>query len=254
MKDFMLEVCVDSVESAVAAEKGGALRLELCSNLIIGGTTPTPGLFRAVREAVDIRIHVLIRPRFGDFCYTDAEFGIIREEVRQFRSLGADGVVIGILRPDGTLNTEQMGILIKEADGMQITVHRAFDVCSDPMRTMEECISLGAHTILTSGQQENCLAGAGLLKKLKAAADGRIHILGGAGVNSDNIGELCRVTGLSQYHMSGKKVLDSSMEFRREGVPMGLPGISEFSIWRTDEEEIKKAAEVLGSITSPECV
>lgn len=245
MKDFMLEVCVDSVESAVAAQNGGALRLELCSNLIIGGTTPTPALFRAVREAVDIKIHVLIRPRFGDFCYTDAEFQIIRGEVRQFRSLGADGVVIGILRPDGSLHMEQMESLIEEAKGMQITVHRAFDVCRDPMQTLEECISLGAHTILTSGQEANCLAGAELLRKLKTAANGRIHILGGAGVSAANLEELCLVTGLNQFHMSGKKVLDSSMEYRREGVPMGLPGISEFSIWQTDEEEIRKAAEVL---------
>ena len=138
MKDYMLEVCVDSVESAIAAQRGGAKRLELCGNLIIGGTTPTPALFRAVKAAVDIKIHVLIRPRFGDFCYTDAEFAIIREEVRQFRELGADGVVIGILRPDGSLNMEQMGELIREAGGMQITLHRAFDVCSDPMRALEE--------------------------------------------------------------------------------------------------------------------
>lgn len=245
MKDYMLEVCVDSVESAIAAQRGGAKRLELCGNLIIGGTTPTPALFRAVRAAVDIKIHVLIRPRFGDFCYTDAEFAIILEEVRQFRELGADGVVIGILRPDGSLNMEQMGELIREAGGMQITLHRAFDVCSDPMRALEECVALGVHTILTSGQKDSCLAGADLLKELKKAAAGRLHILAGAGVNSGNLEELCRVTGLDQFHMSGKKVLDSAMDFRREGVPMGLPGISEFSIWRTDEDEIRKAAEVL---------
>ncbi|MCI6467600.1 MAG: copper homeostasis protein CutC [Faecalicatena sp.] len=245
MKDYMLEVCVDSVESAIAAERGGAKRLELCSNLIIGGTTPTPALFCAVRKAVDIKIHVLIRPRFGDFCYTDAEFEIIRKEVRQFRELGADGAVIGVLRPDGTLNMEQMEGLVREAGEMKLTLHRAFDVCSDPMRVLEECVELGIHTILTSGQEESALAGAGLLRRLNEAAAGRIHILVGAGVNSGNLEELCRVTGLNQFHMSGKKVLDSSMKYRREGVPMGLPGISEFSIWRTEEEEIRKAVEVL---------
>lgn len=245
MNDYMLEVCVDSVESAIAAKKGGAKRLELCSNLIIGGTTPTASLFRAVREAVDIKIHALIRPRFGDFCYTDAEVGIIREEVKQFRSLGADGVVIGILRSDGFLHMEQMAELMQEAGEMKVTVHRAFDVCSDPMQTLEECIALGADTILTSGQEENCLAGAELLRKLKEAAKGRIHLLAGAGVNSGNLEEIYRITGLNHFHMSGKKVLDSSMEYRRQGVPMGLPGISEFSIWRTDEAEIRKAVEVI---------
>lgn len=245
MEDYMLEVCVDSVESAIAAEKGGAKRLELCSNLIIGGTTPTMSLFRAVRDAVSIKMHVLIRPRFGDFCYTDAEFKIIRDEVRQFRELGADGVVIGILAPDGSFDMERMGNLMEEAKGMKVTVHRAFDVCKDPVRGLEDCILLGADIILTSGQKENCLSGAPLLRKLKEIAGGRIQILAGAGVNAANLEEICRVTGLNQFHMSGKVVLDSSMQYRREGVPMGLPGISEFSIWRTDGEEIRKAVEVL---------
>lgn len=245
MNDYMLEVCVDSVESAIAAKKGGAKRLELCGNLIIGGTTPTISLFQAVRESVDIKIHVLIRPRFGDFCYTDTEFSIICEEVRRFRELGADGVVIGILRPDGSLNIEQMQKLMKETGNMSVTMHRAFDVCRDPIQTLEECVELGIDTILTSGQEKNCLVGATLLRQLQEIAKGRIKILCGAGISSANLEELCRITGLNQFHMSGKIVLDSSMEYRKQGVPMGLPGISEFSIWRTDEEEIRKAAEVL---------
>ena len=245
MVDYMLEVCVDSVESAIAAEKGGAKRLELCSNLIIGGTTPTASLFRAVRKAVSIKIHVLIRPRFGDFCYTDAEFGIICDEVRQFREMGADGVVIGILTPDGSFDMARMGSLMEEAKGMKVTIHRAFDVCKEPMRGLEDCILLGADTILTSGQEENCLAGAALLRKLKEIADGRIQILAGAGVNSENLEEICRITCLNQFHMSGKVILNSSMEYRRAKVTMGLPGISEYSIWRTDEAEIRKAVEAI---------
>ncbi|MDL2250019.1 copper homeostasis protein CutC [Lachnospiraceae bacterium OttesenSCG-928-J05] len=245
MKDYMLEICVDSVESAIAAQKGGAKRLELCSNLIIGGTTPTPSLYLAVREAVEIDINVLIRPRFGDFCYTEAEFGIIRRDIQTYRELGANGVVIGILRPEGILNTENMQILMKEAGEMAVTLHRAFDVCRDPFATMEESICLGIQTILTSGQESSALAGAKLLQKLEARAAGRIQILGGAGVTPANLEELRRRTGLCQFHMSGKKVIDSEMTFRKEGVPMGLPGLSEYSIWRTDEEEIKKAAEIL---------
>ena len=131
MKDYILETCVDSVESAMAAAEGGADRLELCSNLIIGGTTPGPWLFEEIRKRSDIRIHALIRPRFGDFCYTDAEFSMIRNAVKDFRKMGAEGVVVGILKPDGTLNMEQMKELMDAAGDMSVTLHRAFDVCAD---------------------------------------------------------------------------------------------------------------------------
>ena len=140
MKDYILETCVDSVESAMAASEGGADRLELCSNLIIGGTTPSPWLFEEIRKRSDIRIHALIRPRFGDFCYTEAEFSMIRNAVKDFRKMGAEGVVIGILKPDGTLNMEQMKELMDAAGDMSVTLHRAFDVCADPIEAMEQFI------------------------------------------------------------------------------------------------------------------
>lgn len=137
MKDYILEVCADSVESVLAAEEGGATRVELCQNLVIGGTTPGPKFFEEVRRHSKIRIHALIRPRFGDFCYTDYEYAVIREEVKMYRELGAEGVVIGILKPDGTLNMEQMEGLMEEAKGMSVTLHRAFDVCADPFAALE---------------------------------------------------------------------------------------------------------------------
>ena len=146
MEKFILEVCADSVESVLAAEKGGADRIELCGNVVIGGTTPSESLFREIREHSDIKIHALIRPRFGDFCYTDYEFDIIRSEVRRFRELGAQGVVIGMLRPDGSLDVEHLAQLMEEAKGMSVTLHRAFDVCRDPMEALEQAISLGFHT------------------------------------------------------------------------------------------------------------
>mgnify|MGYP000087339069 FL=1 len=133
MSKFTLEVCADSVESVLAAEKGGADRIELCGNVVIGGTTPSESLFREIRRHSDIKIHALIRPRFGDFCYTEYEFDIIRSEVRRFRELGAQGVVIGMLRPDGSLDVEHLAQLMEEAKGMSVTLHRAFDVCRDPM-------------------------------------------------------------------------------------------------------------------------
>lgn len=142
MSKFTLEVCADSVESVLAAEKGGADRIELCGNVVIGGTTPSESLFREIRRHSDIKIHALIRPRFGDFCYTEYEFDIIRSEVRRFRELGAQGVVIGMLRPDGSLDMEHLAQLMEEAKGMSVTLHRAFDVCRDPMEALEQAISL----------------------------------------------------------------------------------------------------------------
>ena len=245
MADFILEACVDSVESALSAAKGGADRLELCGSLVIGGTTPNPWLFQEIRKHTDIRTHALVRPRFGDFCYTDEEFILIREAVKEFRRLGAEGVVIGILKPDGTLNMEQMKHLMEDAEGMSVTLHRAFDVCADPYETMEQAISLGIDTILTSGQKNICTAGADLLKDLVEKSAGRITIQVGSGVNADVIRELQPKTGATAFHMSGKVTMDSEMEYRREGVNMGLPSLSEYEIWRTDEEAVRRARQVL---------
>lgn len=245
MKKFTLEACVDSVESALAAEKGGATRLELCGNLIIGGTTPEHGLFAQIREESDIRIHVLIRPRFGDFCYTDYEFRVILREVESYRKLGAEGVVIGVLRPDGTLDEKRMKLLKEEAGDMSVTLHRAFDVCADALETLEQAKQLGVDTILTSGQKNTCMEGRDLLRELVKRADGRIDIMAGGGVDAQTIAQLGPYTGLTAFHMSGKRTLQSAMTYRREGVSMGLPAFSEFEIMRTDEQKIRDAREVL---------
>ena len=245
MKDYILEACVDSVESALAAAEGGATRLELCSNLIIGGTTPSPWLFKEIRKHTDIRIHALIRPRFGDFCYTDSEFAIIKQAVADFRELGAEGVVIGVLKPDGTLNMEQMKELMDAAGDMSVTLHRAFDVCVDPYETMEQAIELGIDTILTSGQKNVCTEGSDLLRDLVEKSKGRITIQIGSGVSAEVIQKMYPLTNATAYHMSGKVTLDSVMEYRKEGVNMGLPTLSEFEVWRTDAEKIKAAKKVL---------
>lgn len=248
MRHYILESCVDSVESALAAAKGGADRLELCANLIIGGTTPSPALFEEIRKVSTIRMHALIRPRFGDFCYTDYEFAIIRREVAMYREMGAEGVVIGCLNPDGSLNMEQMETLMKEAGGMSVTLHRAFDVCRDPFEALDQAKKLGIHTILTSGQKNSASAGRDLLKELTERAGDAIDIMAGGGVNAQVIRELAPYTGAHVFHMSGKITLDSRMEYRREGVNMGLPSLSEFEIWRTKAENIRAAREVLDSL------
>lgn len=248
MRNYILEACVDSVESALAAQDGGATRLELCSNLIIGGTTPSPCLFEEIRELSGICTHILVRPRFGDFCYTDYEFRIIRREVRNFRKLGADGVVIGILRPDGRLDMERMKILMEEAEGMSVTLHRAFDVCVDPFETLEQAKELGINTILTSGQKNHCLEGKDTLKKLVECEEGRITIQVGSGVDAETIRQIQPYTKAHAFHMSGKQNLESAMVYRKEGVSMGIPSISEFEIIRTEKEKIRQACQVLESL------
>lgn len=242
---YILEVCADSVQSAVSAQEGGADRIELCSGLVIGGLSPSPALFRQVRRYTDLKIRTLLRPRFGDFCYDDYEFQTLKDEVEMFRDLGADGVVIGVLNPDGTLNMEQMKELKDAAGSLKVTLHRAFDVCRDPCEALEQCAALGIDTILTSGQKSSAWEGRTLLSELSEQADGRVEILAGAGINPGIIRKLAEYTGIRAFHMSGKKILDSRMEFRREGVPMGIPGFSEFEIWQTDTEQVRQAAGVL---------
>lgn len=240
-----LEVCVDSVESARNAWRGGADRLEICSNLIIGGTTPGVSQFKQIREACDLALNVLIRPRFGDFLYTDAEFRMIAEDVQMFKELGADGVVVGCLKADGFLDLEKMKILRQKADGICMTLHRAFDVCKDPYQTLEEATALGIDTILTSGQQNHCMDGRDMLAELIRLADDRIEILVGSGVNAEVIETLMDEIHASSFHMSGKRRLDSGMVYRNEKVNMGIPGMNEFDIFQTDESQIRRARQVL---------
>ena len=222
--------------------------MELCANLLIGGTTPDIHLYRRIREKCDILINVLIRPRFGDFCYSDEEFEIIRHDVRQFREEGADGVVIGILKPDGSLDVERMALLMEDAGNMQVTLHRAFDVCADPMLALQQAKQLHINTILTSGQKNTALEGADLLCKLVKAAGNDLDILIGSGVKDSVIEVLAPKTGASSFHMSGKITLDSPMIYRKEDVSMGLPLVSEYTLWQTSAEEVRKARDVLDAV------
>ena len=246
MSKFILEACVDSVESALAAARGGATRLELCANLIIGGTTPTLALLEGVRQAVNLPVRALIRPRFGDFLYTQREYEIMRRDIALLAGRGADAFVFGALQPDGSLHREQMAGLIEAAGGRPVTLHRAFDVCRDPVATLEQAMELGVGTILTSGQAENAWAGRELIGQLLERAGGRADILIGGGVNAGVIRDFRRAFPLARaFHLSGKQVLDSGMTWRNERVNMGLPGISEFQVWRTDEGTIRAAAQAL---------
>lgn len=243
MNQYILECCVDSVESALAAAEGGADRLELCAALVIGGISPGLALFEQVRVCCDLPVRVLLRPRFGDFLYTAYEFQILKREVALFREAGAEGVVIGCLQADGGLHMEQMRELIEEAGDMKVTLHRAFDVCADPIRTYEQARELGIDTILTSGQKKECLMGMPLLKQLSALQGeaGTPRIMAGAGVTPDVIRQFCAQTDITSYHLSAKKVVDSGMDYRKEDVPMGLPVMDEYSIFRTDSSIVAEA-------------
>ena len=245
MKKYILECCVDSVESATNAAKGGASRLELCANLIIGGTTPDVALVNEIRKYSDIRIHALIRPRFGDFCYTEHEMEIMKSQICALKEAGVEGVVIGVLDEEGNLDISKMKELLQVAKGLSVTLHRAFDMCRDPFQALEEAISLGIDTILTSGQKASAWEGRDLLCQLIKQADGRIDIMAGAGISASNIEKLLPVTKGTSYHMSGKITLDSKMKYRKADVSMGLPSLSEYEIWQTSEEAVREAVQVL---------
>lgn len=247
MGNYVLEVCVDSLESALAAKEGGATRLELCRNLIIGGTTPSPALLRAVKRETGLPVHILLRPRFGDFLYTEREFSLMLEDAEVLLEAGADALVSGCLTLEGVLDRFRMERLVSLAHGVgkRFTLHRAFDVCRDPFGALVLCRELGVDTVLTSGQGGSCLEGLGLLKELWPLR-GDTEILIGAGVDGSAIRRvLAELPEARSFHMSGKRVLESAMAYRKQGVSMGLPGFSEFELWQTDAEKVREAAEVL---------
>lgn len=244
----MLEVCVDSVESAIAAFEGGADRIELCGDLPVGGVTPSETLFCMIRRYTDLKIRVLLRPRFGDFCYSSYELEMMKEDVQKFAELKAQGIVTGVLTPQGSLDMEQMEALISCAGKADIALHRAFDVCKNSLETMEDAISLGIKTILTSGQKNSAWDGRMLLKELATKSKDRIEILAGAGIDADTIAKLYKETGITSYHLSGKIKKESKMEFRNPQVSMGLPGFSEYEIWQTSKENVENARMVLDKL------
>lgn len=248
MKHSVLEVCADCVQSAVNADNAGADRIELCSNLVIGGVTPGMALFKLVKKYTDVKVRVLLRPRYGDYCYSAYEFEQLKEEVQMYRELGADGVVMGILRPDGRLNEERMSELIKLAGNMDTALHRAFDACINPMETMEQAVSLEMDTILTGGQCGDAWDGRELLKELYEKGAGRIEILAAGGMNAEVIQKLVPLTGITSYHMSGKIEVDSMMTYRKAGNSMGLPERDEYALWQTSKEKVIQAIQVLKDV------
>ena len=244
----ILEVCVDSYASAMAAIAGGADRLELCSALAVGGLTPSPALLRQIREVSSIPVRCLMRTRGGDFLYTREEIRQMAAEIRSLRAAGADGFVIGCLTADGNLDPEAMKPLLEAADGAGLTLHRCIDVSRDLTQTYRDAAALGIDTILTSGGAGNCLAGMEIIRQLITLREelNGPEVLIGAGVKASVIEAFLKnVPGARAFHMSGKTEVESGMRFHREGVPMGLPGLDEWHIPVTSRDAVAAAKALL---------
>lgn len=244
----VLEICVDSLASARAAIAGGADRLELCSALLAGGLTPYEVLLRQIREESDIPIRCLMRHRAGDFLYPQEERELLRRQILQLKGAGADGFVIGCLTPEGDLDMDAMKPLVEACGDKGITLHRCIDVSRDPVQTYLDAKALGIDTVLTSGAASNCKLGRSVIEKLISLRDeiGGPEVLIGAGVNASVIRTFRQeIPGARAFHMSGKMELESGMIFRREGVPMGLPGLDEWHIQQTDPAAVQAARIVM---------
>ena len=240
---ILIEVCANSVASALAGQAGGAARVELCAALIEGGLTPSPAALEIAREKLRIQLNVLIRPRGGDFCYDDLEFAAMLRDITFCKRVGVDGVVIGILHPDGAVDVARTRELVAAARPMSVTFHRAFDMAADPFRALDDVLSLGVERLLTSGQRGSAVQGKELISELVRRAGDRLIVMPGAGISDGNIRELIAATGAREYHLSGQKKLDSRMVCRNPHVFMGVPGLPEYEIGVTDEENIRRVVQ-----------
>ena len=233
-----LEICVDSVESAIAAAKGGAKRIELCSALSEGGITPSAGLISAVRAAVDIDIFIIIRPRGGNFVYSDQELEVMRNDIDEAKTRKVDGVVMGVLTEDGTVDVSRMRKLIAVARPLQVTFHRAFDVCEDLDRALEDVIACGADRILTSGGKPDAVRGAARIALLQKKAGDRIGIMAGGGIRASNVRALAQKTGVREVHTSLSKNAEETAEL---GSPQN--GHRSYRVFEQDVRSFKAAIE-----------
>lgn len=245
--DYKIEICANSVASCLEAQKGGAYRVELCAGIPEGGTTPSYGEIAVARELLNIELNIIIRPRGGDFLYSDVEHKTMLHDIEIAKKLGVDGVVIGCLKADGTIDMERNRELIAAAEGMSVTFHRAFDMCKNPFESLEQIIALGCDRLLTSGQQPTAIEGISLLSQLVEKAGDRIIIMPGSGVNEDNIAILADETKAKEFHFSAREPIDSKMEYRNPDLKMGgaVVEIDEFVNNVTAADKVKRTIDKL---------
>jgi copper homeostasis protein len=246
-----IEICVEGVDGFVAAQNAGADRVELCASLLEGGLTPSLGTIRATLALAKIPFHPIIRPRGGDFLYSDLEFESMLEDIRAIRELGVAGVVFGCLTADGRIDEPRMTALVAAARPMTVTCHRAFDMTADYREAVEALIRCGVDRVLTSGQRDTAVEGTEILKDTVLAADGRLTIMACGALDAENIAGVLRDTGADELHFAAPKVLKSPMRFRNEHVGMGGTAIErEFELTVTDEAAVRAAIAAARSVAA----
>lgn len=235
------EIVVYNIESALKAQEGGADRIELCDNPGEGGTTPSFGTIENVRQNVSLDVFVMIRPRGGDFCYSNYEFHSMKRDIWQCQKLSVDGFVFGILKPDGTLDKQRCRELIEKSRPLKVACHRAFDMTRDPFQALEDCIEVGFDRILTAGQQAQASRGAALIGELIKKANGRIAIMPGSGVNENTVEQIVKISGAREIHFSATAFRDSAMKYKNEQIAgMGSDEGSEFKLRTVDSERVRR--------------
>lgn len=239
---MQLEICVDSVESAMAAERGGAQRVELCSDLIEGGITPSHGLIAQVRRNIAIGLFVIIRPRGGDFCYSRQELDLMEDDIAHARDLGVDGITLGVLDEEAHVDVEHTRRLVQKADPLPVTFHRAIDMTPDPCAALGPVIETGARRVLTSGGCSSALQGLGGIAHMQALADNRIRVMAGGGISAKTVARIAQATGVTEFHASLRTHWPSPVRYRREQVPLGDAAHREYLRYGIREEDIRALA------------
>lgn len=245
---MILEICADSVESAVAAERGGAQRVELCSDLLEGGITPSAGLISQVRRRVSLDLFVMIRPRGGDFAYSNEEFEVMREDIRQAQKLGADGVVLGILDEHARVDVRRTRELVELARPLPVTFHRAIDMTADADSALDDVMQTGVVRVLTSGGAPNVMQGLPRAAAMVQAARDRIAVMVGGGLSVQVLARVAENTGAAEFHASLRSVLPSPVEFRKPGMHMGEIRDREYLRYAVQEETVRAMARALRQI------
>jgi copper homeostasis protein len=242
----LVEVCVDSVASAIAAERGGAQRVELCSDLLEGGITPSLGLLGVVRSKLSIGLHLIIRPRPGDFCYSDEEFDCMRRDVEVAKKEGANGVVFGILQPDATVDTRRTRQLIELARPMSVTFHRAFDMSADLYRALDDVCATGADRILTSGGEQECVQGLKTVARLVECARGRTTIMAGGRIGIHEAATIIERTGVTEIH-AGLATPVNAVQQNSRGLSLGKAAEHEFRRTQVLEASVRELIRAISS-------